>query len=59
MKMRTLLLCVPLLAWQANAQKIPNVSCTLEDYTIDSVLYWQATVKVGKVEVVVLRNPAG
>ena len=55
----TLLLCIPLLTWQANAQKIPNVSCMLEDYTIDSVLYWQATAKIGKVQVAVLRDPAG
>ena len=52
-------LVIPLLSWHASAQKIPNVSCTLEDYTIDSVLYWQATVKVGKVQVAVLRDPAG
>jgi len=48
-----------MLAWQAGAQKIPDVSCTLEDYNIDSVLYWQSTVKVGKVQVAVLRDPAG
>ena len=59
MTMRALLLCVPLLAWQAGAQKIPDVSCKLEDYAIDQVIYWQATVKVGKVQVAVLRDPAG
>ena len=59
MRMRTLLLCMPLLAWPASAQKIPNVSCTLEYYNIDSVVYWQATTKVGKVQVAVLRDPAG
>jgi hypothetical protein len=59
MTMRALLLSVPLLAWQAGAQKIPDVSCKLEDYAIDQVTYWQATVKVGKVQVAVLRDPAG
>lgn len=48
-----------LLASLAAAQKIPDVPCMLEDYTIDSVIYWQAPSKVGKVQVAVLRDPAG
>ncbi len=43
----------------AAAQKMPDVRCVVEDYTIDSVIYWQAPFKVGKVQVAVLRDPAG
>ena len=49
-------LCVVTLAL---AQKIPDVRCQVEDYNIDSVWYWQAPFKVGNVQVVVLRDPAG
>jgi hypothetical protein len=48
-----------LLLSHAAAQKIPNVRCVLEDYNVDSVIYWQAPFKVGKVQVAVLRDPAG
>ncbi len=57
MKLRWLAL--GLAAFAAWAQKTPDVRCTLEDYTIDSVIYWQAPFKVGKVQVAVLRDPAG
>ena len=53
------LLLILLPAWRAAAQKIPDVSCALEDYNIESVTYWQSTAKVGKVQVAVLRDPAG
>ena len=50
------------LAWAslgAFAQKIPDVSCTVEDYPIKSVIAWQSPQILSKVQVVVLRDPAG
>jgi hypothetical protein len=48
-----------LLVSHAMAQKIPDVRCVLDNYNVDSVIYWQAPFKVGKVQVAVLRDPAG
>lgn len=57
--MRSILFPVLLLVSEAAAQRIPDVRCVLEDYNVDSVIYWQAPFKVGKVQVAVLRDPAG
>jgi hypothetical protein len=57
--MRRIVPLIILLASHAVAQKIPNVRCVLEDYNVDSVIYWQAPFKIGKVQVAVLRDPAG
>lgn len=57
--MRSLIVFVAFLVSHAAAQKIPNVRCVLEDYNVDSVIYWQAPFKVGKIQVAVLRDPAG
>ena len=43
----------------ARAQKIPDVRCQVEDYPVKSVVAWQFPQIVGKVQVVVLRDPAG
>ena len=56
---RRVLLCLWSVCVSAFAQTIPDVRCRLENYTIDSVIYWQAPFKVGEVKVVVLRDPAG
>jgi hypothetical protein len=57
--MRRIVPLIILLVSHAAAQKIPNVRCVLEDYNVDSVIYWQAPFKIGKVQVAVLRDPAG
>jgi hypothetical protein len=59
MNSRFALICLLSALGPAVAQKIPDVRCRLEDYKIDSVIYWQAPFKVGDVQVVVLRDPAG
>ena len=46
--------CVPLMA-----QKIPDVTCHLEDYPVRAVAAWQFPETLTKVQVVVLRDPAG
>jgi hypothetical protein len=43
----------------ARAQKIPDVRCQVEDYAVKSVIAWQFPQTVEKVQVVVLRDPAG
>src|SRR5689334_10415346 len=42
----------------AVAQKIPDVTCRLEDYPVKSVVAWQFPEVVGKVQVAALRDPA-
>ena len=59
MSRRVALICQLSVLAPALAQKIPDVRCRLEDYKIDSVIYWQAPFKVGDVQVVVLKDPAG
>lgn len=44
------------LAW---AQQIPQVTCPVEDYPVKAVAAWQFPQVVGKVQVVLLRDPAG
>lgn len=46
-------------ALPAAGQKIPDVRCQVEDYPFKSVTAWQFPQTVGKVQVVVLRDPAG
>ena len=43
----------------ALAQKIPQVACHVEDYPVKSVMAWQFPSTFRKVQVVVLRDPAG
>ena len=47
------------LASLAGAQKIPDVRCQVEDYPVKSVIAWQFPETLSKVQVVVLRDPAG
>jgi hypothetical protein len=46
-------------AFAANAQKIPDVSCTVEDYPTQTMMAWQSPQLLDKVQVIVLRDPAG
>ena len=41
------------------AQQIPNVTCHVEDLSVKAVVAWQFPQTQGKVQVVVLRDPAG
>ena len=41
------------------AQKIPDVHCAVEDYPVKAVVAWQFPETLSKVQVVVLRDPAG
>ena len=41
------------------AQAIPDVSCALEDYPVNTVRAWQFPQAQNKVEVVVLKDPTG
>lgn len=41
------------------AQKIPDVSCKLEEFPVHAVVAWQFPETLSKVQVVVLRDPAG
>jgi hypothetical protein len=50
-----LLFCSQMLA----AQTIPNVACTVEDLPVKAVVAWQFPQTQEKVQVVVLRDPAG
>lgn len=43
----------------ASAQKIPNVSCDVEDYTANAVTAWQFPQLSPKLQVVILRDPSG
>jgi hypothetical protein len=43
----------------AFAQKIPPVACHVEDYPVQSVSAWQFPTQLNKVQVVVVRDPAG
>jgi hypothetical protein len=43
----------------AFAQKIPPVQCHVEDYPVQSVEAWQFPTQLSKVQVVVVRDPAG
>ena len=53
------LLLVFLLASAASAQHIPNATCRVEDYPQKSVIYWQSPQTLSKVQLVLLRDPAG
>ena len=59
--LRTLSLTSLLLiaALAASGQQIPDASCTVEDYPIKAVIAWQSPQVLSKVQVVVLRDPAG
>ena len=48
-----------LLVLPAAAQKIPDVHCETEDYPVKAVVAWQFPETLSKVQVVVLRDPAG
>ena len=52
-------LLLSLAASTAGAQAIPQVTCPVEDYPVKAVAAWQFPQVVGKVQVVVLRDPAG
>ena len=43
----------------ANAKAIPDVRCSVEDYPLRAVIAWQFPETLSKVQVVVLRDPAG
>src|SRR5208337_1999375 len=43
----------------AYAQEIPQVACHVEDYPVKSVMAWQFSALFTKVQVAVLRDPAG
>ena len=43
----------------ASAQKVPQVVCHVEDYPVKSVVSWQFPGAFSKVQVVVVRDPAG
>ncbi len=43
----------------AVAQKIPQVVCHVEDYPLKTVSSWQSRSLVGKVQVALIRDPAG
>jgi hypothetical protein len=48
-----------LLALPVAAQKIPDAHCEIEDYPVKAVVAWQFPETLSKVEVVILRDPAG
>lgn len=48
-----------LIASPVVGQKIPDVTCHLEDYPVRAVAAWQFPETLSKVQVVVLRDPAG
>lgn len=50
----SLLLTLPIVA-----QSIPNVTCHVEDLPVKAVVAWQFPQTLGKVQVVVLRDPSG
>jgi hypothetical protein len=52
-------LFLALTAGSAAAQQIPDVRCQVEDYPLGAQLSWQSTEAVAKVQVVILRDPAG
>ena len=52
-------ICSCLLAVLASAQKMPDVRCQVEDFPIDVLVSWQFQETLDKVQVVVLRDPAG
>jgi hypothetical protein len=58
MKVSTIL-CVLLWALRVDAQKIPDVHCETEDYPVKAVVAWQFPETLSKVQVVILRDPAG
>ena len=43
----------------AYAKAIPDVRCSVEDYPVRAVVAWQFPETLSKVQVVVLRDPAG
>jgi hypothetical protein len=52
-------LIVCLLSRALSAQTIPDVSCAVEDLPVKAAVAWQFPQLEGKVQVVVLRDPAG
>jgi len=52
-------LALILFASAAGAQSIPKLTCPVENYPVKAVAAWQFPQVVGKVQVVVLRDPAG
>ena len=52
-------ICLCLMAAMARAQKMPDVRCQVEDFPIDVLVSWQFQETLDKVQVVVLRDPAG
>ena len=57
--MRRAVLAPCVLLASALAQKIPDATCAVEDYPLKSVVAWQFPQVLPKVQVVVLRDPAG
>jgi hypothetical protein len=59
--MKSLGLCLLLLfcASTVTAQKIPDVTCHVEDYSVKAVTAWQFPQREPKLQVVVLRDPSG
>jgi len=58
--MKSVMLClVVACSTAAFAQKIPPVACHVEDYPVKSVMAWQFPTQLDKVQVVVVRDPAG
>src|SRR5438552_12282785 len=43
----------------ANARAIPDVRCSVEDYQVRAVVAWQFRETLSRVQVVILRDPAG
>jgi len=58
-RIASLLIGICALVSSAGAQKIPDATCTVEDYPAKAVTAWQSTQVEGKVQVAVLRDPAG
>lgn len=59
--MKSLGLCALLLfcASTVTAQKIPDVTCHVEDYSVKAVTAWQFPQREPKLQVVVLQDPSG
>jgi hypothetical protein len=52
-------MCLCLSGAPAKSQKMPDVRCQVEDFPIDVLVSWQFQETLDKVQVVVLRDPAG
>jgi hypothetical protein len=53
------LVCVRCLPTVLAAQELPDVRCTVEDYAVNVLPAWQFPDSISKIQVVVLRDPAG